>query len=383
VPNSLTELAAVFLRLGLTAFGGPAAHIAMMRREFVERREWLTDEEYADMIGAANLVPGPNSTEVAIHVGYRRNGVPGLLLAGICFILPAALIVGALAAAYRAYGALPDARYAMYGIKPVVIAVIGQALWALGRKVFRGPLPILVGVVATIAAFFDIMPLALLFGGGALVALPLAIRRASAKSLKPLIVLLGSVAVVAAVPWAISSLPLATRTASPSSLFLVFLKIGSVLYGSGYVLLAFLKADLVQRAWLTQPQLLDAIAVGQFTPGPVFTTATFIGYLVAGPLGALAATVGIFLPAFLFVALSGRYLRRLREDQTTAAFLDGVNASAVGLIVAVTIQLGRDALIDPLTLALAIAALIILLRFRMNSAWLILAGAAVGIAVRH
>jgi chromate transporter len=382
VPNPLPELAATFLRLGFTAFGGPAAHIAMMRQEFVDRRRWLTDEEYADMVGAANLVPGPSSTEVAIHIGYRRAGVVGLVLAGICFILPAALLVGVIAAVYKSYGSLPQAQHAMYGIKPVVIAIILHALWVLGKKVLRSPLTIAVGLLSAIGGYFAVMPLILLFGGGMVTGAPIALKERSAKALKPLAVLLASVAAVATLPWAMSFIPRSTTESDPASLFVVFLKIGSVLYGSGYVLLAFLKTEIVGRAWLTQSQLLDAVAVGQFTPGPVFTTATFIGYIVAGPAGAITATIGIFLPAFLFVAMSGHHLRRLRENSTTAAFLDGVNAAAIGLIVAVAIQLGRDALVDPLTIALAAGALAVLLRFKINSAWLILIAAIIGSIVK-
>ncbi|MFI5385053.1 MAG: chromate efflux transporter [Fimbriimonadales bacterium] len=377
--QGLAELAGVFLRLGLTAFGGPAAHIAMMRREFVERRQWLSDEEYADMIGAANLVPGPSSTEVAIHVGYRRAGGLGLIIAGLCFILPAALIVGVIAALYKAYGSLPEARHAMYGIKPVVIAIIAQALWGLGKTVLKKPLPIVLALGCAAAGYLAVMPLILLLGSGALTGGLAARSEKSLAGVKPLLVLLGSVALVAALPWLLSLMPQANGPPGAGPVFLSFLKIGSVLYGTGYVLLAFLKSDLVLRhTWLTQGQLLDAVAVGQFTPGPVFTTATFIGYVLGGPVGAVAATVGIFLPAFVFVGISGRYLRQLRDSPTSAGFLDGVNAAAIGLIAAVTVQLGREALIDAVSVGIAAVSLGVLLRFKVNSAWMILAGGVIG-----
>lgn len=371
------ELAVVFLRLGFTAFGGPAAHIAMMRQEFVERRKWLADEEYADMIGAANLVPGPSSTEVAIHVGYRRLGWPGLLLAGVCFILPAALLVGSIAALYERYGSLPEARHAMTAIKPVVIAIILQALWGIGRIVLKKPAAIVIAATCGFASYFAASPLALLVGAGAL---SCAVRGPNLKALRPLLVLLGTVALIASIPWLLSLLPQASGNGT-LPVFLAFLKIGSVLYGSGYVLLSFLKADMILRHhWLTQSQLLDSIAVGQFTPGPVFTTATFIGYILGGPTGAVAATVGIFLPAFAFVAISGRSLRKLREDRVTAAFLDGVNAAAIGLIAAVTVQLAQESLRSATTIAIAVMSLCMLLRFKINSAWLILAAGILGLA---
>ena len=345
------ELALLFLRLGATAFGGPAAHIAMMEEEVVRRRNWLSREEFLDLLGATNLIPGPNSTELAIHIGYRRAGWRGLLVAGACFILPAALIVFGIAWLYVRYAKLPQAEALLYGIKPVIIAIVVDALWRLARTAMRTPLLALAAVAAATAAFLGVHELLVLFTTGLLL---LVLR------LRP---------------------PRAT-TLSVLPLFLFFLKVGSVLFGSGYVLIAFLRNDLVQRwGWLSEAQLLDAVAVGQITPGPVFTTATFIGYVVAGTPGAIAATVGIFLPAFFFVAVSSPLIPRLRRSTVMAAFLDGLNAASVALMAVVTWQLGRAALVDVPTVLLAVVSAIVLWRFRVNSAWLVLGGAAAGLAL--
>ncbi len=370
---ALREVALLFLRLGCTAFGGPAAHIALMRQEVVMRRRWLADREFLDLLGATNLIPGPNSTEMAIHLGYTRAGWPGLLAAGSLFILPAMLIVLALAWLYVRYGATPEATWLLYGIKPVIIAVVVQALWGLGRAAVTGPLPAAVGVAVIALSLRGGNEIALLFGGGLALWLLRNVRRLWGAGLAAFL----PVPLVPAV-----SAP-ATGGANLLTLFLTFLKIGSVLYGSGYVLLAFLRNDFVHRlGWLTDAQLLDAIAVGQVTPGPVFTTATFIGYVVAGLPGAVLATVGIFLPSFVFVALTHPLVPRLRASALLRDLLDGVNVAALGLMAAVTWQLGRDAVVDPLTAALALAAGVALIRFRVNSTWLIAGGAAVGL-VRH
>ncbi len=356
----MKELALLFLRLGFTAFGGPAAHIAMMEDEIVHKREWLTREEFLDLLGEANLIPGPNSTELAIHIGYRRKGWPGLIVAGACFILPAALIVTCIAWAYVRYAKLPQAEAVLYGVKPVIIAIIVQALWRLARSAMKSPLLIGAAIVALTAAFLGVHELIVLFGIGVLIAM---IETRRAMFVVPI------AAVPAAAP-AISLLPL----------FLFFVKVGSVLFGSGYVLIAFLRADLVERwHWLTESQLLDAVAVGQITPGPVFTTATFIGYVLAGGKGAAVATLGIFLPAFVFVAITAPLVARLRKSKIAGAFLDGVNAATVALILLVTWQLARTALVDIPTIVIAIASAIVLLRFAINSAWLIAAGSVIGL----
>jgi chromate transporter len=376
-PDNLAEVAQVALKLGFTAFGGPAAHIAMLREETVVRRQWLTDAYFLDLVGATNLIPGPNSTEMVIHVGYLRAGRRGLLVAGTLFILPAAAIVLALGWVYVQFGTTPAGESLLYGIKPVVIAVVAQALWGLGRTALKGPLLIAVGVAAAACYLAGVNELVILFGSALLVLIVRSAQRMSSGQIG------AAVAVpVGGLPLSMLMLQVAPAPASLMTLFLTFLKIGAVLYGSGYVLLAFLRNDFVERlGWLTDQQLLDAVAIGQMTPGPVFTTATFVGYLVAGVPGAVLATVGIFLPGFVFVALLHPLVPRLRRSPWTAAMLDGVNVAAVGLMAAVTWLLGRDAIIDPVTAGIALAAALLLIRFRVNSAWLVLAGAIVGLAV--
>jgi chromate transporter len=375
--HRLGELAGLFLKLGATAFGGPAAHIALMEDEVVRRRQWLSREEFLDLLGATNLIPGPNSTELAMHVGRRRAGWAGLVVAGGCFIVPAALIVAAIAWAYVKFGTLPAAQGLLYGIKPVIIAVVVQALWGLGRSALKTRWLTVVGMTVAVLTFAGVNELVLLFGAGALMGFGGAWARQSGGRVACFTPLLGAAA-----------LPLTTAANavvpfSLGSLFLFFLKVGSVLFGSGYVLLAFLRADLVERrGWLTESQLLDAIAVGQFTPGPVFTTATFIGYVLGGPWAALLATVGIFLPAFFFVAISGPLIPWMRRSPVAGAFLDGVNAASLALMAVVAWQLGVSALVDWLTVLLAVAAAFCLLKWRINSAWLVLAGAVVGFLTR-
>lgn len=371
--NPLREVAALFLKLGATAFGGPAAHFAIMEREVVSRRRWLTRQEFLDLIGATNLIPGPNSTELAIHIGHRRAGWPGLIVAGCCFILPATLIVGVIAWAYLRFGVLPEAGRLLAGIKPVIVAVIVQALWRLAHSAVKTKWLAALGVGAATLSAAGVNELAVLFGSGALMLGVRAIRRP------------GAGIALAALPVVGASLPGVALAASAApfslgALFWFFAKVGSVLFGSGYVLLAFLRADLVERwHWLTETQLLDAIAVGQITPGPIFTSATFIGYLLGGPAGAVVATVGIFLPAFFFVAVSGPYIPRLRASPIAAAFLDGLNVASLALMVVVTWQLARVALVDGRTVALAAATAFILLKYRLNSAWLVLGGALIGL----
>jgi len=368
--TSLAELAALFFRLGATAFGGPAAHIAMMRDEVVHRRGWLSDEHFLDLLGATNLIPGPNSTEMAIHVGWARRRWAGLVVAGVSFIVPAMVMTGALGWGYVRYGKLPQTAALLWGVKPVILAVVVQAIWKLAPVAARTWSLRGLGVAALAAAACGLDELAILFGAGVVA---VTMRRLARRDAGRLSQLLPAVPVAAAAA--------AAATVTLSGLFWVFVKIGSVLFGSGYVLLAFLRADLVQRLrWLTETQLIDAIAAGQVTPGPVFTTATFIGYLLAGPAGALIATAGIFLPAFVFVALSGPLVPRLRASPVAGAFLDGVNVASLALMAVVTAQLGRAAVVDVPTALLAIAAAVALLRFKVNSTWLVLAGAAVGLA---
>lgn len=372
--NNLKELVALFLRLGMTAFGGPAAHIAMMHDEVVTRRKWLSDEEFMDLIGATNLIPGPNSTELAIHLGYLRGGWRGLIMAGVCFILPAMLIVGVLAWAYLAFGSNPQADWLMYGVKPVVIAIVIKALIQLGQKAVKNALLLVVGVAVFGAYFMGSNEIMLLLVAGLFIMiienwknfrvpntnaalLPLALNGSPTET----------------------TLPIATNF-SLLAIFLSFLKIGSVLYGSGYVLLAFLHADFVEHyQWLTDQQLIDAIAIGQLTPGPVFTTATFIGYILGGIPGAILGTVGIFLPSFVFVAISNPWIPRMRKSKWVRGILDGVNVASLGLMAGVTWYLGTTALLDPLTIGIAIVSFVLIFRYQVNTTWLILGGALLGL----
>jgi chromate transporter len=344
-------VALLFLRLGVTAFGGPAAHIAMMEDEAVLRRGWLTREQFLDLFGAASLIPGPSSTELAIYLGFRRAGWIGLLLGGACFILPAALLSGGFAWAYVRYGSLPQVAGILYGIKPIVIALVAQALFGLGKSALKTPLLAIIGLAALVAGLFEVPPLAILVVAAVIVAL----LRAGG-----------------------------LRAVAPLSIFLVFAKIGALVFGSGYVLLAFLRDELIaRRHWLTEPQLLDAVAVGQFTPGPVFSTATFIGYLLGGGAGAVAATIGIFLPGFVLVAISGPLLPRVRESPMASAALDGVNVASLGLMAAVAWQLARSAIVDIPTALCALVAAVLLFVFRVNSAWLVFGGALVGLLLHR
>jgi chromate transporter len=363
----LRELALFFLRLGTTAFGGPAAHIAIMEDELVRRRQWLTREKFLDLLGASNLIPGPSSSELAIHIGYLCAGWRGLLIAGSCFILPAAVMVAALGWVYVHFGRLPATAGMLYGIKPVVIAVILQAVCGLGRTAVKTTFLGFVAVFSLVLSLFlRFHPLLLLLLAGGVACLPS--LRTSRLSLSVPSVTVGSGTLATAASFSLSSL------------FLVFLKMGAVVFGSGYVLLAFLRGDLVtHRGWLTDAQLVDAVAVGQVTPGPVFTTATFVGFILGGIRGAVVATVAIFLPAFLLVAVSGRLVPRIRKSKIASAFLDGVNVASLALMTAVSWQLGRASLVDLVTVVLAFASLIALSQFRLNSAWLVLAGAIVGL----
>jgi chromate transporter len=369
----LQELAVVFLRLGTIAFGGPAAHISMMDDEIVERRNWMSREKLLDLLGITNLIPGPNSTELAIHIGLERGGLGGLIIAGCCFILPAMLIVWGLAAVYVQTQAIPQVGWLLYGIKPVIVAIVVQALWKLGKKALKDRPTIIAAIAITVAYFFNINEiLLLLLGGIAVMLFKNWQRRRNLGAMGAWVLPLGTIAQTHGVTPPISD-------PTGISVFLFFLKIGFVLYGSGYVLLAFLQNGLVQeRGWLTSQQLLDAIAIGQFTPGPVFTTATFIGYLLAGNLGAIAATVGIFLPAFALVALVNPWVPKLRQSPWAGGFLDGVNAASVALMAGVTYTLARTALIDWVTVVVAILSAIAVFRFKINSAWLVLAGALIG-----
>ena len=382
--TSLGEIARLFLKLGTIGFGGPAAHIALMEEEVVRRRQWLTREAFLDYVGATNLIPGPNSTELAIEIGRDRAGWRGLIVAGLAFIGPAVLIVTLTAWAYVRFGQLPSALALLAGVKPVVIALVAHALWRLARTAVKSVWLAVVTIASIVAVVMGVHELIVLLGAALVAGLAAALRggRSGAR-----IGLLAPFAIArteqhAALAGALGAVVVPPAAVSLWPLFAIFLKIGSVLFGSGYVLLAFLRADFVQRlGWLTERQLLDAVAVGQVTPGPVFTTATFIGYVLAGVPGALAATVGIFLPAFVFVAVSGPLIPRLRQSRIAGASLDAVNAGSLGLMALVTWQLGRASIVDVRTLAVAVAAGVLLATSRVNTVWLIIGGAIVGLAL--
>ena len=378
----LLELAAINLQLGLTAFGGPAAHVAMMQREFVERRKSLTSGEFADLFGMVNLIPGPNSTELAMLIGRVRGGGLGLVVAGTCFILPAALIVTAIAWGYKTYGQTPAAEHLLYGIKPVIVAIIVQAAASLLKATVKSWLIGGIGAASLAAAAFGTHPLLVVSVAGLIASVsPLANVR-KAVELAPIVRLLSLIAAFVVLAAGLSLLGGPVR-AGLGPLFFFFLKVGSVLYGSGYVLLAYLNTDLVARfGWLTRAQLLDAVAVGQFTPGPVFTTATFIGFLLGGPWGAVVATVGIFLPAFVFVAVGGNVLAGLRGSPVAAGFMDGVSVASLALMGVVAFRLGQTAIVDWVTASLGVLALVVLLRTKVNSAWIVLVGGLIGLVCK-
>ncbi len=380
----LGELARLFFKLGVIGFGGPAAHIAMMDEEVVERRKWMSRQHFLDLIGATNLIPGPNSTEMTMHVGYARAGWLGLTVAGTSFILPAATLTGIFAWFYVRFGSLPTVEPFLIGIKPAVLAVILGALWRLGKKAISTVQLAVLAVAVGTVLFLGLSEIPALLIGGlvgmiALVALGARIKKENGETPSPpsgsgpkagLAMLLqpaaaGAVSVAGGI--------------SLWKLGLFFLKVGAVLYGSGYVLIAFLEGDLVDGyGWLTQQQLLDAVAFGQLTPGPVLTTATFIGYILAGVPGAIVATLGIFLPSFFFSGILHPIVPRLRKSRWTAAFLDAINASAVALMAVVTVALGQSVLVSPLPILIFIVAVVLSLRFKVNAIWLVLGAALIG-----
>ena len=378
----LSELTALFLKLGVISFGGPAAHIALIEEEIVRKRNWVTRQQFLDMLGAANLIPGPTSTEMAINTGFVRAGWAGLCVAGACFILPAALITGVFAWAYVRFGSLPQTASVLAGIKPAVLAVIAIAIWRLGKTAVKNIGLALLGVLSLSAFSFGLNPIIILLGGGALGMLARrAIQPAVGGSLfVPLIrrLFLPSFRFVAATTAFVAGSVIIHPSTAQIGLF--FLKVGAVLYGGGYVLLAFLEHGLVQQhAWLTQQQLLDAVAIGQFTPGPVLSTATFIGYILGSAPGAAVATIGIFLPSFFYVALLAPVLFRLRESPWLATFLDAVNVCAVALMAGVTFRLGTDALRGWPSWVVALFSLLVLVRWKISPAWIVLGGGITGL----
>ena len=377
-PNaSAAEIARLFFKLGLIAFGGPAAHIAMMEDEFVTRRQWISREHFLDLVGATNLIPGPNSTEMTMHLGYERGGWPGLFLAGGCFIFPATVLTGTLAWFYVTYGSLPEVEPFLYGIKPAVIAIILGALWKLGKKALKDWRFVILGLAVAIAVLMGVGEITALLIGG--VVGMLWFRAAGPKDS-------GTAARFIPILFqdntAVGMAGGAATAAAGISLWKIgffFLKIGAILYGSGYVLVAFLEGGLVDDyGWLTQTQLLDAIAIGQFTPGPVLTTSTFIGYILSGTPGAVVATLGIFLPSFLFVLILNPLIPKLRQSVWASAFLDAVNVSAVALMAAVTIELGMETLTGWQSWAIALISALLVLRFKVNAVWIVLGSAVLG-----
>ena len=359
------EIVRLFLRLGFTAFGGPAVHIAMMEDEVVTRRAWMTRERFLDLVGATNLIPGPNSTEMAMHLGLVRSGWWGFAGAGLAFILPSTVIVLALASVYVRYGTLPEITGVMRALKPVVIAIVVQALWRLAPAALKSWTLAAIAASAAAAAAAGVNDLLVLAAAGL----------ASASLARPTVATAGAFWLAQGAPAAAAAAP------GLASVFLFFTKIGAILFGSGYVLVAFLRTGLVEeRGWITDAQLLDAVAIGQVTPGPVSTAATFVGYLIAGTPGALVATAGIFLPAFVFVALSAPLVPRIRRSRAASAALDGVNAAALALMAVVTVQLGAAAIVDGVTAALAVASAVLLLRYQVHSGWIVGGAALLGAA---
>ncbi|EPH11265.1 chromate transporter [Myroides odoratimimus CCUG 12700] len=365
---SLKEIAKVFTKLGIIGFGGPAAHIAMMREEVVVQRKWMDEQHFLDLLGATNLIPGPNSTEMAIHIGYDKGGWKGLIIAGLCFILPAVFLTGVLAYFYKLYGQLPQVQPFIYGIKPAIIAIILGAVFSLAKKSINSTFLAFLGLIVLVASLLGVNEIFLLFGAGFLAYALFFIKTRKQNTLQSLI-----------------ALPLILSIQSPfcsttnRQLFWIFLKIGAILYGSGYVLFAFLDTELVQTGLLTREQLMDAIAVGQFTPGPVFSSVTFIGFQINGLSGAILSTVAIFLPSFILVALLNPLMKKLRNSKGLSVFLDAVNVASVALIVAVCITMTRDVLLNWQTLVITLLSGILVFKFKkVNSAFIVLVGALLG-----
>jgi len=364
--RELKDIAKLFLRLGITAFGGPAAHIAMMQQEVVEKRKWMTQQHFLDLIGATNLIPGPNSTEMAIHIGHEKAGWKGLIAAGLCFILPAVIITGIFAWLYKQYGQLAEVQPFVYGIKPAIIAVILAAIYPLAKKSLKSVQLGITGITVLILSLLKYNEIYLMFGAGILALALTSVRNSKAtNSFFPVTLLqISKTTLLSATNW---------------NLFWIFLKIGAILYGSGYVLFAFLDTELVSKGLLSRQQLIDAIAIGQFTPGPVFSSVTFIGYQINGFTGAIISTIGIFLPSFIFVALLNPLVKKMRNSKLLSAFLDAVNVASVAIIIAVCFAMGKDSISDWRTILIASASIILTFGFRkINSAFIVLGGSLLG-----
>lgn len=365
---SLTEIAKLFLKLGVIGFGGPAAHIALMQQEVVTKRQWMSSQHFLDLVGATNLIPGPNSTEMAMHIGRERAGGKGLVVAGACFILPAVIITGLFAWLYKQYGQLPNVRPFIYGIKPAIIAVILSAVFPLAKQSLKTVQLAIIGFVALVLSFLNINEIYIIFGAGLFMLLLATYKKQATNNANGVIPFLLQ----------INSTTLLPAAATNWKLFFIFLKIGSILYGSGYVLFAYIESELVAKGILTHQQLTDAIAVGQFTPGPVFSSVTFIGYQINGITGAIISTIAIFLPSFLFVALLNPLVKKMRSSTAFAAFLDGVNVASVAVIIAVCYVLAKDAITDWRPLLIGVVSLLLLFTKKINSAYIILGGAIAG-----
>lgn len=370
---NLKEITKVFVKLGIIGFGGPAAHIAMMRDEVVVKRKWMSEQHFLDLLGATNLIPGPNSTEMAIHIGYDKGGFKGLVTAGLCFILPAVLITGILAYLYSLYGQLPEVQPFIYGIKPAIIAIILAAIYPLAKQSVKSINLALIGIAVLLAAVFGINEIYLMFGAGLLAFGLYKIQSKQKNDTLQSIVPLTFLQITQTTFW----------TATNAKLFWSFLKIGSILYGSGYVLFAFLDTELVATGMLTRQQLMDAIAVGQFTPGPVFSSVTFIGFQINGFSGAIISTISIFLPSFVFVALLNPLMKMLRNSKGLSAFLDAVNVASVAIIIAVCYEMDKETITDWRTILIAVVSAIIVFNFKkINSAYVVLGGSFLGYILR-
>lgn len=366
--TSLKEIAKLFLKLGIIGFGGPAAHIAMMQEEVVEKRKWLTEQHFLDLIGATNLIPGPNSTEMAIHIGHEKGGWKGLIVAGLCFILPAVFITGIFAWFYKQYGQMPEVQPFIYGIKPAIIAIILGAIFPLAKKSFKSIELVIIGIIVLVCSLLNFNEIYLMFGSGFLALLLYSIRNSKQNRINSI--------------FPLTFLQIANTTilsTTNSKLFWIFLKIGAILYGSGYVLFAFLDTELVSTGLLSRTQLVDAIAVGQFTPGPVFSSVTFIGYQVNGFSGAITSTVAIFLPSFVFVVLLNPLVKKMRNSKLFAAFLDAVNVASIAIIMVVCLEMGMETITDWRTILIALLSIIITFNYKkINSAFIVLGGSIIG-----
>ncbi|MFA6277612.1 MAG: chromate efflux transporter [Pedobacter sp.] len=364
----LKDIAKLFLKLGIIGFGGPAAHIAMMQDEVVTKRKWLTEQHFLDLIGATNLIPGPNSTEMAIHIGHEKAGWKGLIVAGFCFILPAVFITGIFAFLYKEYGQIPKVQPFIYGIKPAIIAIILGAIFPLAKKSLKSTLLIIIGLLVLLGALFSINEIYLMFGAGFFALFFAYVRNNKQNNSNSFL------------PLTLMQITNTTMLqATNANLFWIFLKIGAILYGSGYVLFAFLDTELVSTRLLTRQQLIDAIAVGQFTPGPVFSSVTFIGYQINGFVGAIISTIAIFLPSFVFVAFLNPIVKKMRNSMLFSAFLDAVNVASVAIIIAVCFDMGKDTITDWRTVLIAILSIAIAFGYKkINSAFVILGGSLIG-----